>query len=301
MSESVEGLTESHITYKLKATVARGKFAHDLHSYKPVRIVRTLDPSALELAHAMTVENVWPNKVEYQIVIPQKAVIFGTAIAVEMRFTPLLKGLVIGKVKAQLFELHELTTPGTVAYSEKMFKLQRDIKQWELEISEDNYQDMINEDGQDGYTLKTKMELPKSLSLCVQDVDVHGIKIRHKIKFHIALHNPDGHVSEVCVSRAGWHNVALTVTASCDSSGDYFHLAEHATDGERAAGRPNPHEYTISGSGPTCATTLRTASAGSALCGYEHLRDHHPGATIWNEHALPRLVARWLAGKSHFT
>jgi hypothetical protein len=36
------------------------------------------------------------------------------------------------------------------------------------------------------------------LSKCLQDVDVHGIKIRHKVKFNIALHNPDGHISEVC-------------------------------------------------------------------------------------------------------
>jgi hypothetical protein len=41
------------------------------------------------------------------------------------------------------------------------------------------------------------MPLPKRLSKCLQDVDVHGIKIRHKVKFNIALHNPDGHVSEV--------------------------------------------------------------------------------------------------------
>jgi hypothetical protein len=40
--------------------------------------------------------------------------------------------------------------------------------------------------------------LPKTLSKCLQDVDVHGIKIRHKVKFNIALHNPDGHISEVC-------------------------------------------------------------------------------------------------------
>jgi hypothetical protein len=39
--------------------------------------------------------------------------------------------------------------------------------------------------------------LPKRLSKCLQDVDVHGIKIRHKVKFNIALHNPDGHVSEL--------------------------------------------------------------------------------------------------------
>jgi hypothetical protein len=198
MAESVEGLQESHIMYKLKATVARGKLAYDLHAHKPVRIVRTLDPSALELAHAMTVENVWPNKIEYQLVIPQKAIIFGTAIDVEMRFTSLLKGLRIGNIKCQLIEAQEFTIAGSTANSERFWKHQRDIDTWTFKLNdEDHYHDMLDDSGQDGYTLHEKMPLPKKLSKCLQDVDVHGIKIRHKVKFNIALHNPDGHVSEV--------------------------------------------------------------------------------------------------------
>jgi hypothetical protein len=197
MAESIEGLHDSHIMYRLKATVARGKLAYDLHAYKPLRIVRTLDPSALELAHAMTVENVWPNKIEYQLVIPQKAIIFGTAIDIEMRFTSLLKGLRIGQIKCQLLEAQEFTLPGATAHTERFHKHQRDVDTWTFELTDEHYQDMLDDNGQDGYTLKEKMPLPKSLSRCMQDVDVHGIKIRHKVKFNIALHNPDGHVSEL--------------------------------------------------------------------------------------------------------
>jgi hypothetical protein len=197
MAESIEGLHDSHIMYKLKATVARGKLAYDLHAYKPVRIVRTLDPSALELAHAMTVENVWPNKIEYQLVIPQKAIIFGTAIDIEMRFTSLLKGLRIGQIKCQLLEVQEFVLAGATAHSERCYKNSRDVDTWTFELTDDHYHDMLDDNGQDGYTLKEKMPLPKSLNRCMQDVDVHGIKIRHKVKFNIALHNPDGHVSEV--------------------------------------------------------------------------------------------------------
>ncbi|RDW75124.1 hypothetical protein BP6252_06266 [Coleophoma cylindrospora] len=198
MPESVEGLADSHIVYKLKATVARGKLAYDLHAWKPVRIVRTLDPSALELAHAMTVENVWPNKIEYQLVIPQKAIVFGTAINVEMRFTSLLKGLRIGQIKCVLLEQQEFTIPGSSAHTERMWKHARDVETWVFELNEEeHYRDLLDENGQDGYTLKESMPLPKRLSRCLQDVDVNGIKIRHKVKFNIALHNPDGHVSEL--------------------------------------------------------------------------------------------------------
>lgn len=203
MAESVEGLADSHIVYKLKATVARGKLAYDLHAWKPVRIVRTLDPSALELAHAMTVENIWPNKIEYQIVIPQKAIIFGTLIDVEMRFTSLLKGLRIGTIRCQLVESQEFLIPASPNHSEKLWKYTRDIESWTFELNDDeHYHDMLNETGQDGYSLKQTLPLPKKLARCMQDVDVHGIKIRHKVKFNVALHNPDGHVSEV-----SWYSI----------------------------------------------------------------------------------------------
>lgn len=197
MAESIEGLPDSHIIYRLKATVARGKLAYDLHAHKPVRVVRTLDPSALELAHAMTVENVWPNKIEYQLMIPQKAIIFGTAISVEMRFTSLLKGLKIGQIKCLLIETQEFTLPGATAHSERHYKYSRDIETWTFELDDEHYHDMLDDNGQDGYVMKEKMPLPKKLSKYLQDVEVHGIKIRHKVKFTIALHNPDGHVSEV--------------------------------------------------------------------------------------------------------
>jgi len=62
---------------------------------------------------------------------------------------------------------------------------------------EEHYHDLLNESGQDGWSLKESMPLPKNLAKCMQDVDVLGMKIRHKVKFNIALHNPDGHVSEV--------------------------------------------------------------------------------------------------------
>jgi arrestin-related trafficking adapter 4/5/7 len=53
MPESLEGLYDSWIVYRLKATIERGKFAHNLHARKHLRVVRTLDPSSLELVHSM--------------------------------------------------------------------------------------------------------------------------------------------------------------------------------------------------------------------------------------------------------
>lgn len=55
----------------------------------------------------------------------------------------------------------------------------------------------ILNDVAEGYQLSRYLSLPKSLTKCLQDTDTRGIRVRHKLKFRIQLHNPDGHVSEV--------------------------------------------------------------------------------------------------------
>lgn len=52
LPESVEGLQDSFVIYRFKAEIGR-KYAKDIVVRKPLRIIRTLDSSALELAHAM--------------------------------------------------------------------------------------------------------------------------------------------------------------------------------------------------------------------------------------------------------
>lgn len=193
--ESVEGIPEASITYRLKATIARGKLAHDINAYKPLRVIRTLEPAALEFLHAMSVENIWPNKVDYSVVIPSKAVVFGASIPLEMRFTPLLKGLEMGDISVKLLEIRDCVTPGLPARDHRQ---ERDVASWTFSCTrEDNWQDTIGETGQEGWTITRKLDLPKRLKQCVQDVNHHGIKIRHKVKLVVALKNPDGHVSEV--------------------------------------------------------------------------------------------------------
>ncbi|KAF5021680.1 hypothetical protein F66182_6268 [Fusarium sp. NRRL 66182] len=198
MAESVEGIPESSITYRLRATVGRGKLAYDLHANKHLRIIRTLEPGALEFLHAMSVENIWPNKVDYSIVIPQKAVVFGGLVTMEMRFTPLLKGLELGNITARMMEVRECYVQGPSGFGAKEHRTEREVAMWKFEASrEEHWQDMIEDTGQEGWALTKKLNLPKKLRQCVQDVNHHGIKIRHKIKLTVALCNPDGHISEL--------------------------------------------------------------------------------------------------------
>ncbi|KAI1504707.1 arrestin [Biscogniauxia marginata] len=196
-AESVEGLYQTGITYVLKATVSRGKLSKNLHAHKRLRIIRTLEPAALEFNHAMSVENIWPNKIEYSVVIPQKAVVFGSNVPLEMRFTPLLKGLEMGTISVKLIEIQEFTVSG-YAIATRLHKHDREVTMWSFEVDrEHHWQDNIEETGQEGWVINRELPLPKKLNKCIQDCTAHGIKIRHKLKLTVGLKNPDGHISEL--------------------------------------------------------------------------------------------------------
>ena len=196
MAETIEGLTNSHILYTLKATITRDSLGSALHVYKPVRIVRELDLAALDLAGPMIVAGIWSDKIEYQFCIPQKVVVFGTSVTIDMSFTSLLKGLGIGIIRCILFESQEFTLPG--ALTARGFKRLRTVDGWNFDMTDrGSHEDIPDGNGQGGYSLEVVVPLPKRLSKCVQDTDIRGIKIRHKVQVSLDLHNPDGHISEV--------------------------------------------------------------------------------------------------------
>jgi arrestin-related trafficking adapter 4/5/7 len=141
---------------------------------------------------------VWPNKLEYSITTPTRAVIFGTSLRVDFRLAPLLKGLKIGTVTSQLIESHDFTLN-----SKDLDPLQNNYKTTRLvtfdmyTLSEEDRAGILNNEEVDGYQFSRTLDLPKTLRKCMQDTDTEGVKIKHKLKFRLQLHNPDGHTSEV--------------------------------------------------------------------------------------------------------
>ncbi|KAF7552143.1 hypothetical protein G7046_g7504 [Stylonectria norvegica] len=241
-AESVEGIPEASITYRIKATVGRGKLAYDLHAYKHLRIIRTLEPGALEFLHAMSVENIWPNKVDYSIVIPQKAVVFGGSVAMEMRFTPLLKGLELGDVTAKMMEIRECCLTGATGLNIREHRAEREVSSWKFELNrEEHWQDMIEDTGQEGWALTKKLNLPKRLRQCIQDLNHHGIKVRHKIKLTVALKNPDGHISELRATLPV--SIFISPNMPLDEQGNLVDQSPTTPQDERELGSIAPPGY----------------------------------------------------------
>lgn len=141
-----------------------------------------------------SVDNVWPDKIQYSISTPSKAVIFGSNICVDFTLIPLLKGLKIGKVATELKERQDLTIRSQRAILRSRTST-RQITTDEFTLPENA--EMEDIEGQEGFLFSRTISVPQSLKQCVQTVEVLGVKVRHSLGFNIQLHNPDGHVSEV--------------------------------------------------------------------------------------------------------
>ncbi|EEP76328.1 CreD protein [Uncinocarpus reesii 1704] len=194
LPESVEGLPDSWVTYRLKAEIGR-KYAKDISTRKPLRIIRALDPNTVETINVTSIENVWPDKLEYSFTVPNKAIIFGTHIAVNFRMVPLLKGLALGTISTQLVESLEMTMPADESVPRNS-KSSRVIFSHSFEV--DNEGDLqILDDEAEGYKFSKTWDLPRTLRKCLQDAETKRIKVKHKLKFKVHLQNPDGHTSEL--------------------------------------------------------------------------------------------------------
>lgn len=148
----------------------------------------------------------------------------------DFRILPLLKGLKIGNIISQLVENQELSlSPGDLETVQNTRSTVRVITRDTYTLGDEQQAELLDEEA-GGYQFSRVLDLPKTLSKCMQDTDTEGIKIKHRLKFRIQLHNPDGHTSEVsdafpliCFGR--FADIAATVAAARHSPCFGIHFA----------------------------------------------------------------------------
>ena len=136
----------------------------------------------------------WPAKVDYSFSTPTKAVMFGTAVQLDFKLIPLLKGLKIGKITTTLNERLEMSVKGPRTPTKRR-ETTRIVAKDEHCLAENFEAEDIG--GQEGYVFSRSLPIPQSLRKCLQSAEAFGIRTRHHLHFNVQMHNPDGHVSEV--------------------------------------------------------------------------------------------------------
>lgn len=205
--ETLEGLDPSYYKYQLKARVTRPTFAKNRKIVKPVRVIRTYDPSSATLYRLCSMERTWIGKLRYTFSTPSKGVVFGSVVPFEIVLVPLIKGLRIKRIETLLLEIHEFYfryDAYPLVPKKPMFM--------ESTIAADDYYvpeniESVDIDGAEGYRFARQIQIPKSLKECRLSLDPitphsrtahrHPIlHIRHCLRFEVHIVNPcDGHVS----------------------------------------------------------------------------------------------------------
>jgi hypothetical protein len=98
----------ANVTYKLRATAIRPGLAHNLTAAIPVPVLRGFGTDALEYQQTLEIENTWPEKLMYSILLPHKAWALGDTVSAVMKFQPIAKGAKVLSVATTINETVKL-------------------------------------------------------------------------------------------------------------------------------------------------------------------------------------------------
>ncbi|KAF8834032.1 hypothetical protein BDN67DRAFT_868235, partial [Paxillus ammoniavirescens] len=104
----------AHIYYKLRAIAVRPGLAHNMQAVMPISIMRSFAPEALEYQQSLEIENTWPDKLMYSIMIPHKAWAIGDKLTAIIKLSPLSKGVRVLTVVTNITETTKLHCRGGV-------------------------------------------------------------------------------------------------------------------------------------------------------------------------------------------
>ncbi|KIJ60026.1 hypothetical protein HYDPIDRAFT_32605 [Hydnomerulius pinastri MD-312] len=102
------------VTYRLRAVAVRPGLSHNMQTAIPISINRSFAPEALEYQQSLEIENTWPEKLMYSIMIPHKAWAIGDTLTAIVKFSPLAKGVRVLTVLTNINETTKLHCRGGV-------------------------------------------------------------------------------------------------------------------------------------------------------------------------------------------
>lgn len=220
LPESVEGLPGSCIIYNLAAEIDRGYMSKSLLARKHVRIIRTLSrdltetipfpyvrghyfsPIVTSANISQSNEDTWTDKIKYHIFIPGRYFAFGTSVPVDFTLMPLRKGVRIGKIRMELLERLGLETSKQGEEHFATTLADKVVASTEQNIPANASRQLIEPTSgiaDESYHFRAVLPLKKSLNLYRQSVSTEHIKIYHNLKVYVNIHNPDGHISQLCL------------------------------------------------------------------------------------------------------
>ncbi|KAG1715777.1 hypothetical protein ID866_1401 [Astraeus odoratus] len=118
------------VSYKLRAVAVRPGLAHNMQTVIPIFLTRSFASEALEYQQTLEIENSWPEKLMYSIMIPHKAWAIGDTLTALVKFSPLAKGVQVLRVITQINETTKVHYRGSAQeHTRTVTTVEHDISQ----------------------------------------------------------------------------------------------------------------------------------------------------------------------------
>ena len=206
------------VSYRLRAQATRPGLNHNLQATVPVHIIRSLSQEALEYQQTLEIENTWPEKLMYSIMLPHKAWAAGDTLVALVKFSPLSKGISIIRVASSL---HETTSIYGRSGSQDHVRMVTNVNQAIVNgraVIPDG--EPVSQPGRSGPTssldgsraregpiemdgtLHDNNDVVTTLTMPLPSTitPTHGVEpivTSHRVRWSIIIANPDGHTSEL--------------------------------------------------------------------------------------------------------
>lgn len=223
----------ANISYKLRAVVHRPGLTHNLHALLPITIIHSFTPDSLEYQQSSEIENTWPGKLMYSVLLPHKAWAAGDTLTALAKFVPVSKGVKVLSIKTTITETVKLSLKTFTQESTRRAAIAEHviIEGKAVCISECHYKnkfplpyhrdargepssagpgsptelpsqassgsnDGVGEGNEQNDDLVTHLDITLP-SFLTPTHPTEPITVTHRIRWSILIANPDGHTSEL--------------------------------------------------------------------------------------------------------
>ncbi|SCU93919.1 LADA_0G05556g1_1 [Lachancea dasiensis] len=184
--DTIEGLQAGSVLYRFEAHLERGSFKTPFTKHKYLRIFRTLSPNNMAVGEEMSVGKSWPDRLQYEISIPSRAIPIGGVTPVTVKLYPFQKGYRLIKIDANLIQYYAFKDQNNQVYDDQSVVFHQGMT---------NFEDLPGCDSSRGNIITDKLNLesslmfPQSLKKVTQHCDIEGdsIRVRHKLSITIFL------------------------------------------------------------------------------------------------------------------
>ncbi|EDO15478.1 hypothetical protein Kpol_472p9 [Vanderwaltozyma polyspora DSM 70294] len=207
--ETIEGLQSGSILYSFEGHIERRKksgmpiiirdetdysnsnpksanvktYSYRYHKY--FRVFRTLSSDNFAMQEEMKVGNSWPDKLQYEVSIPSRAIPVGGITPISIKIFPFQKHYILEKIGVTLIQFYSMKDSSGQLYNDEVVALKQSMTDFEgfIKINE-RTGSLI-----DKVEIDSMIKMPDDLKKATQDCDIIGeiIRIRHKLAIQIVM------------------------------------------------------------------------------------------------------------------